>query len=61
MDSPSRNENLRKLEDDYLTYVSLGLEEEAKSTYAKIKGLVGSDSKILEAIDKKAEKYDVHK
>lgn len=61
MDSPSRNENLRKLEDDYLTYVSLGLEEESKSAYAKIKDLVGSDSKIIEAIDKKAEKYDVHK
>lgn len=60
MDTPSRNEDLRKLEDLYFSYLSMKLDKESQTVFAKIVALVGEDSKILKTLREKAKAYGVH-
>lgn len=55
--APSRNDDLRRLEDKYLTYLSLQLSEEAASVYQQIVTLVGENAEVLHTIREKADKY----
>lgn len=43
MGTPPRNENIKQLIDEYLSFKSMGLETEAVSTYSKIESLVDKD------------------
>ena len=60
METPSRNEDLRHLEDLYFTYLSMELKKESQTIYEKIVSLVGKDAKILEEIRAKAAEYGVY-
>ena len=60
METPSRNENLRHMEDLYFSYLSMGLKKESQTIYDKIVSLVGENAKILEEIKAKAAEYGVH-
>lgn len=60
METPSKNENLKNLEDLYLSYLSMDLKEESQTIYNKIETLVGKEAKVLDDIKKKAAKYGVH-
>jgi len=60
METPSKNEELKNLEDLYLSYLSMDLEEESKTIYNKIVALVGRDAKVLDSIKDKAKAYGVH-
>lgn len=56
MDTPARNENVKYLIDEFLSFKSMGLETEATSTYAKIKELVGdSDTTVLKEIEERTQ------
>ena len=59
METPSKNENLKNLEDLYLSYLSMDLKEESQTIYNKILELVGTDAKVLDNIKKKAEEYGI--
>ena len=60
MDAPARNDDLRKLEDLYLSYLSMDLKAEAKAVYSRIVDIVHGDAAVLNDINGKAAKYDVH-
>lgn len=60
MDTPSRNEDLKNLEDLYYSYLSMDLKNESQTIYNKILALVGKDAKVLETIQNKAKEYGVH-
>ena len=60
MDTPSRNEELKNLEDLYYSYLSMDLKNESQTIYEKILALVGKDAKVLETIQNKAKEYGVH-
>lgn len=60
MDVPSRNEDLKRLEDMYFSYLSMYLKNESQAIYEKIVALVGKDAKVLETIKDKAREYGVH-
>lgn len=60
METPSRNENLRHLEDLYFSYLSMELKKESQTIYDKIVSLVGKKAKILDEIQAKAAEYGVH-
>lgn len=61
MDSPSRNDRVRILIDEYLAFCSLGLKKESESIYEKLVDLLG-DAKhpMLMQVEKKRKKYDSH-
>ena len=61
METPSKNENLKNLEDLYLSYLSMDLKEESQTIYNKILELVGTDAKVLDDIKKKAAEYGIHR
>lgn len=61
METPSKNENLKNLEDLYLSYLSMDLKEESQTIYNKILELVGTDAKVLDNIKKKAAEYGIHR
>lgn len=61
METPSKNEELKNLEDLYFSYLSMDLKEESMTIYNKIEELVGKDSKVLEAIKIKAAEYGIHR
>lgn len=61
MDTPSRNTDLKVLEDLYLTYVGHHLQEEAKTVYQNIISMVGEDSPIIKSLLEKAGQYEVHR
>lgn len=60
MGSPSRNEDMKKKGDEYLTYCSLGLEKEAKSVIGELTALLGTDHKFVKELLEKAKAYEVH-
>ena len=60
METPSRNEDLRHLEDLYFSYLSMELKKESQTIYDKIVSLVGKKAKILDEIKAKAAEYGVH-
>lgn len=60
MDTPSRNEELKNLEDLYYSYLSMDLKNESQTIYNQILALVGKDAKVLETIQNKAKEYGVH-
>ncbi len=60
METPSRNEDLRHLEDLYFSYLSMELKKESQAIYDKIVSLVGKDAKVLDEINAKAAEYGVH-
>ena len=59
METPSKNENLKNLEDLYLSYLSMDLKEESQTIYNKILELVGTDAKVLDNIKKKAAEHGI--
>ena len=59
METPSKNENLKNLEDLYLSYLSMDLKEESQTIYNKILELVGTDAKVLDSIKKKSAEYGI--
>lgn len=62
MDTPSRNLEIRKKMDEYLTYYALGLEKEAESILNEIKKIVGTDvHPILEELNRKKGNYEIHR
>lgn len=58
MDTPSRNRNVKELSDKYLLLCSLGLENEARSVYDEITGIVGEQSPVLAELNTKRRNYD---
>lgn len=60
METPSRNENLKHLEDLYFSYLSMGLKEESQTIYNQIVSLVGKDAKVLDMIRQKTADYEVY-
>lgn len=62
MDTPSRNLEIRKKMDEYLTYYALGLEKEAESILNEIKKIVGTDvHPVLEELDRKKRNYEIYR
>ena len=61
METPSKNEELKNLEDLYFSYLSMDLKEESMTIYNKIEELVGKDAKVLETIKIKAAEYGIHR
>lgn len=60
MDTPSRNAELKVLEDLYLTYLGHRMSNEAETVYRKIIEFVGEDSLTLQRLQDKAAQYEVH-
>lgn len=53
MKTPDRNEDIKRLIDEFLTFKNLNMEAEAGSTFNKIKDILGSDNKtVLDEIKK---------
>ena len=57
---PSRNTELKVLEDLYLTYLGHQMRDEAETVYRKIIDLVGENSLTLQELQEKAAQYEVH-
>lgn len=53
METPSREKEIKYLIDDFLSFKSLDMEEEANSIYHTIIDIVGEDSSILKEIDQR--------
>lgn len=60
MGTASRNEKIRRIGNEYLTYCSLGLKKEAQTVWDEIIGLIGEDNPYIKELQDKAEKYEVH-
>lgn len=61
MDTSSRNMEIKDLMDEYLTYCSLHLEEDAEIIKAKLKSLLGRENHpVLFELEEKRKKYEVH-
>ena len=55
MGTPPRNEDIKQLIDEFLSFKSMGLETEATSTYSKIEQLVDKDEEktVLKEIEER--------
>lgn len=61
MDTPSRSSEIKQLGDEYLTYCSLGLAEEASSIFKKLVESLGSeDHPFIKELKEKSKAYEVH-
>lgn len=61
MDTPSSNVEIEQMGDNYLTYRSLGLKDEAESVFSKLVDLLGSDMHpYLMDLKEKEKVYEVH-
>ncbi len=57
MDSYSKNEDVKSLIDQCLTFYSYGMEEEAATIYNQIVKVVGKDSEVIKELDEKIANY----
>lgn len=54
METPARNENIKRLTDEFFSFKALNMEKEADSTYEKIKQVIGDDNNVvLQQIDER--------
>lgn len=58
MDAYSRNNDVKKLIDECLTFYSYGMTEEAKTIYAQIIDKVGTDSPVIRELNDKINNYN---
>lgn len=57
MDSYSRNEDVKSLIDQCLTFHSYGMKEEAETIYGQIEAMVGKESDVMKELDEKIDNY----
>ena len=60
MDAKSQNREMKRKGDEYLTYCSLGLKEEAKSIIDKLIQDLGAEHGFVKELQEKAKAYEVH-
>jgi len=60
MGSPSRNEDMKRKGDEYLSYCSMGLEKEANSILSKLMNSLGDNHEYIKELQEKALAYEVH-
>lgn len=60
MDAKSQNQEIKRRGDEYLTYCSLGLETEAKSTIEALIHELGVEHDFVKELQEKAKAYEVH-
>lgn len=61
MDTPSRSSEIKQLGDEYLTYCSLGLAEEASSIFKKLVESLGSEEHpFIKELKEKSKAYEVY-
>lgn len=60
MDANSQNQEIKRRGDEYLTYCSLGLEAEAKSTIEALIQELGAEHDFIKELQEKAKAYEVH-
>ena len=60
MDAKSQNQEIKRRGDEYLTYRSLGLETEAKSTLEALIQKLGAEHNFIKELQEKAKAYEVH-
>lgn len=60
MGTPSRNEEIKKMGDEYLTYCSLGLAKEAQSIRNKLIQNLGNEHEYVKELMEKARAYEIH-
>lgn len=60
MGSDSRNAEMKKRGDEYLTYCSLGMEKEAQSVISKMTEELGAEHGYVKELKKKAKAYEIH-
>ena len=60
MDAKSQNQEIKRRGDEYLTYCSLGLETEAKSTIEALIQELGAEHDFIKELQEKANAYEVH-
>lgn len=60
MGAHSQNQEMKKKGDDYLTYCSLGMKQEADAIIDKLIADLGSDHEFVKQLIDKAKAYEVH-
>jgi predicted ATP-binding protein involved in virulence len=62
MDTPSRSVEIKCLGDEYLTYLSLGLAQEAQTVYTQLMDKLGSETHpFMTELKEKSQAYAVHR
>ena len=60
MDAKSQNQEIKRRGDEYLTYCSLDLKTEAKSTLEALIQKLGAEHNFIKELQEKAKAYEVH-
>ncbi len=60
MGSDSRNAEMKKMGDEYLTYCSLGMRKEAQSVITRMTELLGAEHNYVKELKEKAKAYEIH-
>ena len=60
MDAKSQNQEIKRRGDEYLTYCSLDLKTEAKSTLEALIQKLGTEHNFIKELQEKAKAYEVH-
>lgn len=60
MGSDSRNAEMKKMGEEYLTYCSLGMEKEAQSVITRMTELLGVEHNYVKELKEKAKAYEIH-
>ncbi len=60
MGSDSRNAEMKKKGDEYLTYCSLGMEKEAQSIISRMTEALGAEHNYVKELKEKAKAYEIH-
>ena len=60
MDTPSRNEQISRLKDDYFSFLNLGMKVESDSVLSRLTRILGENSPALREIREKGREYEIH-
>ncbi len=60
MGSDSRNAEMKKMGEEYLTYCSLGMAKEAQSVITRMTDMLGAEHNYVKELKEKAKAYEIH-